>query len=105
MSSSRSTSCVIRKRAATGTQRAPDTPRLDARARPSYRPSCLPSERSVTSVAALPHLSQETPMAAATSDSSTSIGLTPSDRARDLHDAMIGFLRDRVLPAEHAYET
>jgi acyl-CoA dehydrogenase len=40
-------------------------------------------------------------MAAATT---SAIGLAPSARARDLHDAMITFMRDRVLPAEHAYE-
>jgi acyl-CoA dehydrogenase len=43
-------------------------------------------------------------MAAATTSSSAAIGPAPSARARDLHDAMITFMRDRVLPAEHAYE-
>ena len=28
----------------------------------------------------------------------------PSRRARELHDLLIGFRRDRVLPAEHAYD-
>jgi acyl-CoA dehydrogenase len=28
----------------------------------------------------------------------------PSERARELHELLVGFLRDRVLPAEHQYE-
>src|SRR3954464_4452089 len=43
-------------------------------------------------------------MTVATPSSSTSIGLEPSDRARELYSAMVDFMRDRVLPAEAAYE-
>ncbi len=43
-------------------------------------------------------------MAAATSLGGGPIGFAPSGRAAELHEAMIGFMRDRVLPAEHAYE-
>ena len=28
----------------------------------------------------------------------------PSERARELHELLVGFMRDRVLPAEHEYE-
>ncbi|MFP5220536.1 MAG: acyl-CoA dehydrogenase family protein [Actinomycetes bacterium] len=33
-----------------------------------------------------------------------SVGPAPSARAVELHDALVAFMRDRVLPSEHAYE-
>ncbi len=40
----------------------------------------------------------------APSASPSSIGPAPSDRAVQLHQVLIDFMRDRVLPAEHEYE-
>jgi len=34
----------------------------------------------------------------------TSVGPAPSALAVELHDKLVGFMRDRVLPSEHAYE-
>jgi acyl-CoA dehydrogenase len=43
-------------------------------------------------------------MSSATTVAASSVEPPPSARAVELHEALVAFIRDRVLPAEHSYE-